>query len=86
MEILRLLLTRPHTLTSLGNELGRHPAWVRHHVQALEAAGLVRLVEERKTRNYTEKFYAASAAAFTVSLLIRPDERERKSVVALGQP
>jgi len=83
MEILRLLLARPHTLTSLGRELDRHPAWIRHHVQALESVGLIRLAEERKTRNFTEKFYAASAAAFTVSLLIRPDERERKSVVAL---
>jgi putative molybdopterin biosynthesis protein len=83
MQILRLLLSRPHTLSTLGRELDRHPAWVRHHVQALEAAGLVRLVEERKTRNFTEKFYAASAAAFTVSLLIRPDERERRSLVAL---
>lgn len=83
MEILRLLLAGPHTLTSLGRELDRHPAWIRHHVQALESVGLVRLAEERKTRNFTEKFYVASAAAYTVSLLIRPDERERKSVVAL---
>lgn len=83
MEILRLLLARPHTISSLGRELGRHPAWVRHHVLALEAAGLVHLAEERTTRNYTEKYYAASAAAFTISLLIRPDQRERHSVVAL---
>jgi len=83
LEILRLLLARPHTISSLGRELGRHPAWVRHHVQSLEAVGLVYLAEERVTRNFTEKYYRASAAAFTVSLLIRPDERERKSVVAL---
>lgn len=83
MEIVRLLLAQPHTISSLGRALDRHPAWVRHHVLALQSAGLVRLVEERTTRNFTEKYYAASAAAFTVSLLIRPDERERKSVVAL---
>jgi putative molybdopterin biosynthesis protein len=83
MEILRLLLAQPHTISSLGRELDRHPAWVRHHVMALEAAGLVRLAEERTTRNYTEKFYTASAAAFTISLLIRPDERLQRSVVAL---
>ena len=65
MELLRLLLAGPHTLSSLGRALGRHPAWIRHHVQALESVGLVRLAEERKTRNYTEKFYVASAAAFT---------------------
>ena len=78
-QILRLLLARPHTISSLGRHLDRHPAWIRHHVQVLESAGLARLVEERKTRNFTEKYYAASAAAFRVSLLIRPaeDERER---------
>ncbi|HSK48806.1 MAG TPA: substrate-binding domain-containing protein [Coriobacteriia bacterium] len=78
-QILRLLLARPHTISSLGRHLGRHPAWIRHHVQVLESAGLTRLVEERKTRNYTEKYYAASAAAFSVSLLIRPAEEERES-------
>lgn len=83
MEIIRLLLAGPHTLTSLGRALDRHPAWIRHHVQALEAVGLVRLAEERKTRNFVEKFYVASAAAFTISLLIRPDDRERPSLVAL---
>jgi len=41
-------------------------------VKVLEAAGLVELVEERQTRNYIEKFYSATAAAFTLSLLIRP--------------
>ena len=83
MEILRLLLAQPQTISSLGRHLDRHPAWIRHHVQALQAVGLVRLVEERTTRNYTEKFYAATAGAFTVSLLIRPDERYRQAVVAL---
>ncbi|HET6351655.1 MAG TPA: substrate-binding domain-containing protein [Coriobacteriia bacterium] len=83
MEILRLLLARPHTISSLGRAIDKHPAWVRHHVLALEAAGLVHLAEERTTRNFTEKIYRASAAAFTVSLLIRPDEREKRSLVAL---
>jgi len=82
MEILRLLLARPHTISSLGRAIDKHPAWVRHHVLALEAAGLVHLAEERTVRNYTEKIYRASAAAFTVSLLIRPDEREKRSLVA----
>jgi len=81
--ILRLLLAGPRTLSGLGQLLGKHPAWVRHHVKVLEGAGLVRVAEERTTRNYTEKFYAATAAAFTVSFLIRPDESEGSSVVAM---
>lgn len=81
LVLMRLLLARPQTLTSLGAALDRHPAWIRHHVKALEAAGLVRLVEERITRNYTEKYYGATAAAFTVSMLIRPEAPS--SLVAL---
>lgn len=83
MEILRLLIAAPHTLTMLGDVLDKHPAWVRHHVKALESAGLVRLVETKTTRNYTEKYYGATAAAFQVSMLVRPDERYGSSVVAL---
>lgn len=79
--LMRLLLARPQTITSLGTALDKHPAWIRHHIKALEVAGLVRMVEERTTRNYTEKFYGATAAAFTVSLLIRPDAPS--SLVAL---
>ncbi len=59
MTILRLLLARPRTISGLGEILGKHPAWVRHHVKVLEGAGLVRVAEVRTTRNYTEKFYAA---------------------------
>lgn len=83
LAILRLLIAAPHTLTMLGEALDKHPAWVRHHVKALESAGLVKLGETRTTRNYTEKFYAATSAAFQISMLVRPDERFGKSVVAL---
>ncbi len=76
MAILRLLLAGQRTISGLGEILGKHPAWVRHHVKVLEAAGLVRVAEVRTTRNYTEKFYAATAAAFTVSMLVRPEAED----------
>jgi putative molybdopterin biosynthesis protein len=83
MTILRLLLDHPRTISGLGELLGKHPAWVRHHVKVLEAAGLVRVAEVRTTRNYTEKFYAATAAAFTVSMLVRPEGEVGSSLVAM---
>ena len=83
MTILRLLLARQRTLSGLGEILGKHPAWVRHHVKVLEAAGLVHVAEERTTRNYTEKFYAATGAAFTVSMLVNPSPRQASSLVAM---
>ena len=82
-EIIQLLLAGPHTLTSLGQVMDKHPAWIRHHVKALETVGLVHLAEERTTRNYTEKFYRASAAAFRISLLVRPEETMTPPLVAL---
>ena len=38
MDILRLLMASPATLTGLARILKQSPAWVRHHVLALEAA------------------------------------------------
>ena len=84
LEILRRVMVSPQTLSSLGAALDKHPAWIRHHVKVLEAAGLVELVEERQTRNYIEKFYSATAAAFTLSLLIRPQAGEGGPIVALA--
>lgn len=82
-EVLRRILAAPQTISSLGAAMGRHPAWVRHHVKALEAAGLISLAEERTTRNYTEKIYRASAAAFTVSMLVRPGLEDDTRMVAM---
>jgi putative molybdopterin biosynthesis protein len=83
MEILRRILASPQTISSLGVVMERHPAWIRHHVKALEAAGLVELAEERTTRNYTEKFYAATAPAFAVSMFVRPGMGEDSRIVAM---
>ena len=77
-------MAHKETISSLGLALDRHPAWIRHHVKVLEAAGLVALVEERTTRNYTEKFYRACSPAFTVSMLLRPEPGTDRPVVALA--
>ncbi len=72
MEILRLLMAEPATLTHLGRSLKRSPAWVRHHLKALESAGLVEMVEVRTTATVTEKFYRAKAGALLLQELILP--------------
>jgi putative molybdopterin biosynthesis protein len=71
LSILHDLMAAPATISQLGAARDKHPAWVRHHVKVLEAAGLVALVETRTVRNYTEKYYAATAPAFTVERLLR---------------
>jgi putative molybdopterin biosynthesis protein len=79
LEILRLLMASSATLTQLARMLEQSPAWVRHHILALENAGLVSVSEIRKRGKVTEKFYRAQADALFLQELILP--RTRKPVV-----
>ncbi|HEX9012404.1 MAG TPA: winged helix-turn-helix domain-containing protein, partial [Anaerolineaceae bacterium] len=72
--LLRRLMARALTLTQLGEELGESPAHIRHHLKALEGAGLVELVSVRPVRGFLEKYYRATAAAFLVQLAILPED------------
>jgi putative molybdopterin biosynthesis protein len=84
LAILRRLMSRPGTLTQLGEALGHHPAWIRHHVLSLEQAGLVEPAGEHKEKGYVEKYYRATGRAFAVSLVLLPEDEERTIVVAVG--
>ncbi len=72
LEILRVLMVSPATLTQLARTLEQSPAWIRHHILALEAAGLVEVNEIRKTKRVTEKFYQARADALLLQEIILP--------------
>jgi molybdate-binding protein/DNA-binding HxlR family transcriptional regulator len=76
MEILRLLMASPATLTRLARTLKHSPAWVRHHLLALESAGLVEVSEVRKTGKVTEKFYRAKADALLLQKVVLPKSRK----------
>jgi putative molybdopterin biosynthesis protein len=76
MEILRLLMAAPATLTNLARTLKQSPAWIRHHILALEAANLVEVSELRKTGKVTEKFYRAKADALLLRELILPKTKK----------
>ncbi len=84
LAILRRLMCGPATLSSLGRDFDKYPAWVRHHLKRLEAVGLVEHAGERTTANYTEKFYRATAGAFSVHLLVAPDTGARAPIMVLG--
>lgn len=84
LGVLRRLMAAPATLSQLARSFGTYPAWVRHHVLRLQEAGLVELAEVRTTRNYTEKYYRATAPAFSVHALVTPDFGKGRAVVALG--
>ena len=76
MEILRLLMAEPATLTNLAHAMKQSPAWVRHHILILESANLIELSEIRKTGKVIEKFYRAKAGAFLLQELILPEGDE----------
>ena len=76
LRILRRLMAEPSTLSQLAGGLKQSPAWVRHHLLVLEKAGLVDLVEVRKTGTLTEKFYRARASALLLQELVLPMARK----------
>jgi molybdate-binding protein len=76
MNILRLLMVSPATLTHLARTLKQSPAWVRHHMLGLQSAGLVEIFEIRKTGKVTEKYYRAKSGAFLLQQLILPKTKK----------
>jgi molybdate-binding protein len=84
LSILRLLMASPRTLTGLGERLGEHPAWVRHHLQALQDAGLALLDHTETSGGRTEKFYRAAASALLVQAAILPDSPGFSAALLMG--
>ncbi|HEX9333885.1 MAG TPA: substrate-binding domain-containing protein [Anaerolineales bacterium] len=76
MDILRLLMASAATLTHLARTMKQSPAWIRHHILALESADLVEVSEIRKTGKVTEKFYHAKADALLLQEIILPKTKK----------
>jgi DNA-binding transcriptional ArsR family regulator len=60
------LLREPASATELGQALELPRQKINYHLRVLEAAGLVRLVETRARRGFTERVYQAVAREFVV--------------------
>lgn len=84
LDVLRLLMKEAATISQLGEALQKHPAQIRNHIKQLEEAGLVELITIRTVKNYTEKYYQATARAFFINLAILPLPTQRDSFVLLG--
>ena len=66
-------LTEPASAAGLSEQLGLPRQNIGHHLRALEAAGLIQLVEERRRRGFTERlFVAAQNYVFDPALLQVP--------------
>jgi putative molybdopterin biosynthesis protein len=84
LKILKRLMEGSASLTILGKELGEHPAWIRHHLLQLEAAGMVELVETRVQSGVVEKFFRAKAGGYQVQELIIPNDPSHPSIIFSG--
>jgi molybdate-binding protein len=84
LAILRSLMATPGTLTSLGLALSEHPAWVRHHLLALEQARLVLLDHSVSSGGRTEKFYRAAAPVLVLQKAILPDYPGQETALFMG--
>jgi putative molybdopterin biosynthesis protein len=84
LAILRLLISKPATISQLGEMLNKHPAQIRNHIKQLEKAELVRLISVLPVRNYLEKYYQATARAYFVNMAVFPVPSERGQIFILG--
>jgi len=84
LTILRLLMSRQATLSQLGEILNEQPSQIRYHLKLLESAGLVELVDTHVVRGFVEKYYRATAHAFTFHELILPAGSDQETVVLVG--
>ena len=66
-DILSALAAEPGSATTVAQTLGMARQKVNYHLRALEAHGLVRLVEERPRRGLTERVMEASARGYVLS-------------------
>jgi DNA-binding transcriptional ArsR family regulator len=60
-------LAEPGSATMLATRLGMSRQNVNYHLKALERHGLVKLVEERRKGNVTERLLRSTAAAYVIS-------------------
>jgi len=84
LDILRYLMRREMTLTQLGEKMGLHPAKVRYHLKRLEEENLVSLERTQISGGYVEKYYRASARAYTLQLVLLPHPGSRGMITAAG--
>jgi DNA-binding transcriptional ArsR family regulator len=66
MRIVEAMLKGPRTTKQVAEALGEGPTRLYHHVDALERAGILRLVETRRNRGTLEKYYEPVAKVFII--------------------
>ncbi|HEX7555161.1 MAG TPA: substrate-binding domain-containing protein [Leptolinea sp.] len=84
LKIMQHLLTKPATISQLGELLERHPAQIRNHIRQLEKIGLIELSYIQPVKNYLEKYYRATSNAVFLNRAIFPWPSQEGQIVILG--
>lgn len=84
LAILRRLMDRPATLSQLGEHFGASAAHIRHHLKALEQAGLVEPGATRPVRGFLEKYYQATRQAYFIQITVLPEAAEKSAALVIG--
>jgi DNA-binding transcriptional ArsR family regulator len=66
LEMLELIVEDARTVKQVADMLGKPPTKLYYHMNALEAAGFVKIVETRVKSGIIEKYYRAVALSFQV--------------------
>ena len=66
MKILEALSRKPMTTMQVADKLGEKPTGLYHHVNLLEKAGFIKLIDTRKKRGTVEKYYKTVARRFSI--------------------
>lgn len=64
LRIVKTLVPQPRTAKQVADMLGLPPTRLYHHFEALESAGLIRLVRQQPKRGTIQRFYRAVARNF----------------------
>ena len=64
-RILGIIQSRPATAKQIADRLKMSPGTIGHHLHALEAAGLAKVVARRLVRGIVAKYYTRTARIFT---------------------
>jgi DNA-binding transcriptional ArsR family regulator len=84
IRILERICDEPKTTKQVADELGESPTRLYHHVDALEKAGLIRLVSTKPKRGTLEKYYGAVAHQFRAEVSLG-DPTESGETTDLGE-
>lgn len=84
LAILRRLMANQATLTQLGEVFNQTPAHIRHHLKALEQAGLVEFVAARPVQGGPEKYYRATRRALFIHHSILPEVPAAKIALTIS--